>query len=167
MGDSKDNNGKVYPNPPFEGLQKGLGSVSFEVLKRPVPEEGTDEAMEEMEWRMKHLDNLLQGKDAKGKDIPGYSAVGDFDLLITTIGLPEDAFRGGKLSGKLSGKAVAFVQGYSEKWAPCFKTKAIVAAAVDKQYPGESNAAGLKEWEQNTPSDPDKAFDVRYTLKTN
>ncbi len=167
MADYKDNNGNVIPNHLLEALKKGLGSVSAEVLARPVPEEGTDEAMEEMEWRMKHLDNLFQGKDAKGKDIPGYSPVGDFDLVITTIGLPEDAIRGGKPTGKLTGKMIAFVQGYTERFGAGFKTKSIVAAVLDKQYPGESNAAGLKEWEQTPPSDLDKAFDVRYTLKTN
>ncbi|MBP5673941.1 MAG: hypothetical protein J6X49_16260 [Victivallales bacterium] len=167
MGDYKDNNGKVIENHLLTGLQKGLGGINAEILRRPVPEEGSDEAMEEMEWRQKHLDNLLQGKDAKGKDIPGYSPVGDFDLVITTIGLPEDAIRGGKPTGKLAGKSIAIVQGYTEKWAGAFKTKAIVVAAIDKQYPGEGNAAGLKEWEQNPPADLDKAFNVRYTLKTN
>jgi hypothetical protein len=48
-----------------------------------------------------------------------------------------------------------------------FKTKTIVAAVLDKQYPGENDKAGLANWEQNPPSDLDKAFDVRYTLKTN
>ena len=165
--DYKDNNGNVFPNHLLEGLKKGLGSVSCDVLARPVPEEGSDEAMEEMEWRYKHLANLFEGKDNKGNAIPGYSPDGDFDVLITTIGLPEDAFKGGKGQGKLAGKSVAFVQGYTDRWAPMFKSKAIVAAVVDKPYPGESDKAGLANWEQNPPSDLDKAFDVRYSLKTN
>ena len=146
-------------------LKKGLGSVSCDVLARPVPE--GDEAMEEMEWRFKHLANLFEGKDNKGNAISGYSPVGDFDLLITTIGLPEDTFKGGKGQGKLAGKSIAFVQGYTERWGAMFKNKTIVAAVLDKPYPGESDKAGLANWEQNPPSDMEKAFDVRYTLKTN
>ena len=92
----KDGNGNLVPNHLLEGLKKGLGSVSADVLARPVPEEGSDEAMEEMEWRFKHLANLFEGKDNKGNAISGYSPVGDFDLVITTIGLPEDTFKGGK-----------------------------------------------------------------------
>ena len=163
----KDGNGNIVPNHLLEGLKKGLGSVSADVLARPVPEEGSDEAMEEMEWRFKHLANLFEGKDNKGNAISGYSPVGDFDLVITTIGLPEDTFKGGKAQGKLAGKSIAFVQGYTERWAAMFKNKTIVAAVLDKQYPGENDKAGLANWEQNPPSDMEKAFDVRYTLKTN
>ena len=163
----KDGNGNVVPNHLLQGLKKGLGSVSCDVLERPVPAEGSDEAMEEMEWRFKHLANLFDGKDNKGNAISGYSPIGDFDLLITTIGLPEDTFKGGKGQGKLAGKSVAFVQGYTERWGALFKNKTIVAAVTDKQYPGENDKAALANWEQNPPSDMDKAFDVRYTLKTN
>ncbi len=91
-GEYKDGNGNIVPNHLLEGLKKGLGSVSCDVLARPVPAEGSDESMEEMEWRFKHLANLFDGKDNKGNAISGYSPVGDFDLLITTIGLPEDTF---------------------------------------------------------------------------
>ena len=166
-GEYKDGNGNIVPNHLLEGLKKGLCSVSCDVLARPVPAEGTDDAMEEMEWRFKHLANLFEGKDNKGNAISGYSPVGDFDLLITTIGLPEDTFKGGKGQGKLAGKSIAFVQGYTERWGALFKSKTIVAAVTDKPYPGESDKAGLANWEQNPPSDLDKAFDVRYTLKTN
>lgn len=166
VGDLKNSRGEVVPNHMLESLKKGLGGVGYEVLARPVPDEGMDECFPEIEWSMKYLDNLMMGKDYKGGNIPGYSPVGDFDLLITTIDLPEDAFHDGGFIGSLAGKSVAFVQGYTERWAAGFKTKAIVVAAIDKPYPGEYDKTGLKEWEQNPPSDLDKAFDVRYILKT-
>ena len=164
-GDYKDKNGNVVLNHHLEGLKKGLGNVNCEVLKRPVPEGDEDACYEEIDWNMAYLDNLMHGKNAKGKDIPGYSPVGDFDILITTIDLPDDAIRDGKGTGVLTNKNIAFVYGYTERLAAGFESGTIVAAAIDKPYPGESDKAGLANWEQYPPSDMDKAFDVRYNLK--
>ena len=165
-GDYKDKNGNVVPNHLIEGLKKGLGNVNCEILKRPVPADDTEACYQEIEWNMVYLDNLMQGKNEKGQDIPGYSPVGDFDILITTIDLPEDTIRDGKGTGMLTDKSIAFVYGYIEAWAAGFDNGTIVVAAIDKPYPGESDKADLANWEQYPPSDMDKAFDVRYILKT-
>lgn len=160
--------GKEIRNPQYDALVKSMSGLTVETLARPVPTDPDAMMMEEMGWDIRALNNLFDGKDRKGQAISGFQVPGDFDILITLIGLPENAFgAGGKLSGKLAGKQVAFLQGYIERWQAGFKSKAIVAAVTDVQYPGENDKEGLAKWEQNPPSDLDAAFNVRFILKTN
>ncbi len=159
--------GKQVRNHQYDALVKAMSGLTVATLERPVPTDPDEMMMEEMGWGMRALNNLFEGKNSKGQAIDGFEVPGDFDILVTLIGLPEDAFRGGKLGGKLTGKQVAFLQGYIERWQGGFKNKSIVAAVTDVQYPGESDKEGLAKWEQNPPSDLDAAFNVRFILKTN
>ena len=86
---------------------------------------------------------------------------GDYDILITTFGLPQGGFvdpKGKDFKGKLAGKKVVFAGGSIYEQGFAFQAGLIVAAVTYKP-----NA----EYDENpVPKDLDTAFNKRYLLVT-
>ena len=146
--------------PQLQGLKEGLGGaleIVAEIapdLPKPQgqPQEGMPEDMMvepiEVWFTAKELDKTL------GK------VNGDYDILITTFGLPQGGVMDpkGGFKGKLAGKKVVFAGGSIYEQGFAFQSGLIVAAVTYKP-----NA----EYDENpVPKDLDTAFNKRYLLVT-
>lgn len=158
--------GKV--NPLIEGLKEGMGS-KLTVAAEASPEVPADKAKafaKEMP-----MEGAPGGAGAPGEMMPPleywYTAKifdallgkyeGQFDLLVTTIGLPQDARSSAILKGKSCPK-IAVLNGSIYDLKGAFKPTMIVAAIT-------YNPKAVYD-DKPVPKDIDEAFNKRFLLVT-
>jgi hypothetical protein len=156
------------PNPLVEGLKEGMGSTLTVVAEaspevpadkakafaKEMPMEGTPsggaatEMMPPLEyWYTAKIFDALLGK---------YD--GQFDLLVTTIGLPQDAARGSAILKGKSCPKIAVLNGSIYDLKAAFKPTMIVAAIT-------YNPKAVYD-DKPVPRDLDEAFGKRFLLVT-
>lgn len=144
-------------NPTIVGLKEGLGTaitITDEVSPTAPksanrgPEGGPEEMMEPIEnwYKKKDLEKILANKKA--------------DLIITTIGLPDDVFFTGKAFNTkcLEKKKVAIAGGNISRSGKALQGGAVVAAVT---YNPKAEYD-----DKPIPKDPKAAFDKRFILIT-
>jgi len=156
------------PNPLVEGLKEGLGT-SLTVAAEVSPEVPADKAKafaKEMP-----MEGMPGGAGGQGEMMPPleywYTAKifdgllgkydGQFDLLVTTIGLPQDAPKSSILKGKSCPK-IAVLNGSIYDLKGAFKPNMIVAAIT-------YNPKAVYD-DKPVPRDLDEAFGKRFLLVT-
>lgn len=154
------------PNPLVEGLKKGMGSA-LTVAAEASPEVPADKAKAfAKEMPMEGASGGAQGEmmppleywyTAKIFDTLLGKFDGQFDLLVTTIGLPQDARSSAILKGKSCPK-IAVLNGSIYDLKGAFKPTMIVAAIT-------YNPKAVYD-EKPVPKDLDEAFNKRFLLVT-
>ena len=144
--------------PQLQGLKEGLegaleivAEISPDLPKPTGPvQEGMpeDAMMEPIEvwFTPKELDKTLE------------KVSGDYDLLVTTFGLPQGVFAPKDFKGKLAGKKVVVAGGSIYELGFGFQAGLIVAAVTYKP--------NAEYDEKPVPKDLDTAFNKRYLLVT-
>lgn len=149
-------------------MKSGDGRLSMNGMRDGLLS-GIDDELEivgevELEMRLPKLEDLPIGIEASPWSVEDLASllsdVGEYDLLVTCVGLPPGSFdyRGRITVPCLSGKKLVFAGGYSSEYGPALKAGTIIAALTCKE--------DLAFDEKSIPADKAEAFEKRYALLT-